>query len=70
LNRLSIAAGRNCPIFEPHTYWGKPFSEFTLRTSFQIPEDWEAHKPSALHLPIGDAGNFSHRSPKSYQTYA
>ena len=44
----------------PNTYWGAPFTEFTLRTSFQIPADWDADQPIALYLPLGDAGNFSH----------
>ncbi len=44
----------------PHTYWGKPAAEFTLRSSFQVPVDWDASQPTALYLPLGDAGNFSH----------
>jgi alpha-mannosidase len=44
----------------PNTYWGRPFSEFTLRTTFQVPSDWDASQPIALYLPLGDAGNFSH----------
>jgi alpha-mannosidase len=44
----------------PNTYWGRPSSEFTLRTTFQVPADWDVSQPIALHLPLGDAGNFSH----------
>ena len=44
----------------PNTYWGTPFAEFTLRSSFQVPADWDASQPIALYLPLGDAGNFSH----------
>ncbi len=44
----------------PNTYWGTPFTEFTLRTTFQIPVDWDNNQPIALYLPLGDAGNFSH----------
>ncbi len=47
-------------VIEPYTTWGKPFTEFTLRTIFQIPDDWDNDKPIVLYLPLGDAGNFSH----------
>ena len=44
----------------PDTYWGKPFTDFLLRTTFQIPADWDPAVPTALYLPLGDARNFSH----------
>lgn len=44
----------------PNTHWGGPGQHFSLRTTFQIPADWEADKPVALYLPLGDAGSFSH----------
>ena len=44
----------------PNTYWGTPFTDFILRTTFQIPSDWNLDHPIALYLPLGDAGNFSH----------
>ena len=47
-------------IVEPNTHWGEPGQHFTLRTTFQVPTDWEADKPIALYLPLGDAGSFSH----------
>ena len=44
----------------PNTYWGGPGQEFTLRTTFQIPADWESDQPISLYLPLGEAGSFSH----------
>lgn len=44
----------------PNSYWGKPFNEFTLRTTFQVPAEWANVEAIALYLPLGDAGNFSH----------
>jgi alpha-mannosidase len=57
----------------PYTYWGAPNTEFTLRTTFTIPSDWDKNQPIALHLPLGDAGNFSHPEALVYidgQSYA
>ena len=42
------------------SYWGAPRTEFTLRTRFSVPDDWDASLPRALHLPLGEAGDFSH----------
>jgi alpha-mannosidase len=44
----------------PHTYWGKPRMNFVLRSTFSVPETWRADLPLALHLPLGEAGDFSH----------
>ncbi|MDH3681759.1 MAG: alpha-mannosidase [Acidimicrobiia bacterium] len=40
--------------------WGSPRTDFALRSSFAIPEEWEPDHPLALHLLIGVAGDFSH----------
>jgi alpha-mannosidase len=45
---------------EPYTHWGKPFTDFVLRSTFQVPVDWDEGLPLALSLPLGDAANFSH----------
>ncbi len=45
---------------ETGTFWGAPRTEFTLRTSFTVPDDWDASLPTALFLPLGEAGDFSH----------
>lgn len=48
------------PLILPYTHWGKPATDFVLRTTFQVPADWAQDKPMALYLPLGDAANFSH----------
>jgi hypothetical protein len=27
----------DCSIIEPNSYWGKPFTDFVLRSTFQVP---------------------------------
>ena len=53
-------------LIEPDTYWGKPYTDFVLRTSFGIPEGWDTNAPTALYLPLGDAGNFNHPEALAY----
>ena len=43
-----------------HEYWGTWTQNFVLRTSFQIPGDWDTARPFALSLPLGGGGDFSH----------
>jgi alpha-mannosidase len=50
----------NWPVIVPHSYWGHWVTDFVLRTTFTVPEAWPADAPVALHLPLGDAGDFSH----------
>jgi alpha-mannosidase len=40
--------------------WGHPNSDFVLRSRFQVPTEWPSSGPLALHLPIGETGDFSH----------
>ncbi|MFC1959527.1 alpha-mannosidase [Chloroflexota bacterium] len=47
-------------VIEPQTYWGTWFQDYCLRSSFQVPADWDSASPVALYLPLGDAGDFSH----------
>jgi alpha-mannosidase len=47
-------------VIEPHTYWGQWMTDFVLRNHFQVPPDWDPGMPVALHLPLGEAGDFSH----------
>ena len=42
------------------THWGSPNVDFVLRSQFQIPTDWSPAEPIALHLPLGESGDFSH----------
>src|SRR6185503_7010648 len=54
-------------------YWGAWMQDFVLRTSFTIPDDWDASQYVALYLPFGDAGDFSHPEALAYidgQPYA
>ena len=48
------------PVIEPYTYWGRWMTDYILRTDFQAPPDWDLNSPIAFHLPLGEAGDFSH----------
>jgi alpha-mannosidase len=50
----------------PNSYWGAWMSEFILRTSFRVPGEWDKSAPLALHLPLGDSGDFSHPEALAY----
>ena len=41
------------PMIQSNTYWAEWFTDFTLRTHFTVPLDWDAQLPVALHLPLG-----------------
>ena len=43
-----------------HSYWGKWYTDFVLRSQFNCPEDWDPSLPIALYLPMGNAGDFIH----------
>lgn len=51
---------------EPDSYWGLPRTNFILRTRFNVPTSWGAAGPSALYLPIGISGDFSHPEALAY----
>ena len=60
-------------IIEANTYWGTWFTDFIMRTEFTVPDDWDANAPVVLHLPLGEAGDFSHPETLAYidgQAYA
>ncbi len=48
------------PLIPWRTHWAEVNADFVLRSRFQIPRDWPSDEPVALHLPIGEAGDFSH----------
>lgn len=48
------------PAIEPNTYWGEWMTDLVLRTHFRVPDHWDPEVPVALHLPLGEAGDFSH----------
>ncbi|HEY0756451.1 MAG TPA: alpha-mannosidase [Ktedonobacteraceae bacterium] len=47
-------------VIEPLSHWGRAATSYVLRSSFQIPPDWPSDNPCALHLPLGEMGDFSH----------
>ncbi len=60
-------------VIEPFTYWGTWMTDFVMRSEFTVPADWSADAVLALHLPIGDSGDFSHPEALTYidgQPYA
>ncbi len=44
----------------PESYWGEAYTNFTMRSTFKVPSDWDAAAPAALYLPLGRSGDFSH----------
>lgn len=54
----------NWPVVEPGNCWNKPGQNFSLRTTFRVPTDWQP--PVALLLPIGDAHQFVHPEALAY----
>lgn len=49
-----------------NSYWGKWMTDFALRTSFEVPSDWDKDAPVSLYLPLGEAGDFSHPETLAY----
>jgi alpha-mannosidase len=52
-------------MISSNTVWGEARINFTLRTRFNLPSEWEAAN-SALFLPIGIAHDFSHPETLAY----
>lgn len=50
----------NMTVIEPYSYWAKAKTNFVMQTQFCLPDDWPATKPTALYLPLGNPGAFSH----------
>jgi len=48
------------------SYWAEFNADFVLHTQFQTPPGWSAGAPTALYLPIGEAGDFSHPEALAY----
>jgi len=58
---------------DPTDYWGFWMTDFMLRTTFSVHADWDTSLPTALYLPLGEAGDFSHPEALAYidgQPYA
>ncbi|MCA9888557.1 MAG: alpha-mannosidase [Anaerolineae bacterium] len=54
------------PIIEPNTYWGTWFTDFIMRSEFEVPEGWGKEGPVVLYLPLGKSGDFSHPEALAY----
>jgi len=52
------------PIIAPNACWGELGQDFTMRTTFIVPTDWQA--PVELFLPIGNARHFVHPEALAY----
>ena len=50
----------------PNDYWGAWMTDFVLRTTFTVPVSWVNSAPTALFLPLGEAGDFSHPEALAY----
>jgi alpha-mannosidase len=53
-------------VVEPHSYWGRWRRDFVLYGHFEVPSDWDQRAPVALHLQLGEAGDFSHPETLAY----
>ncbi|MCP4417045.1 MAG: alpha-mannosidase [Chloroflexi bacterium] len=53
-------------VIEPNSHWLEPQTNFVLRSRFHIPSAWDSGSPTALHLPLGEAGDFSHPEALAY----
>lgn len=51
---------------EPDSYWGEWLANFTIRTEFNVPKEWDMDSLAALYLPMGEAGDFSHPEALAY----
>lgn len=51
---------------ESNEYWGSWMQNFVLRTTFTVPEYMDSLQSIALHLPLGEAGDFSHPESLAY----
>jgi alpha-mannosidase len=50
----------------PDEYWAGWRQDFILRTKFAVPNEWDKSQPTALYLPLGEAGDFSHPEALAY----
>ena len=52
------------PVIEPGACWGKSGQDFTLRTSFLVPDDWQM--PIEIIIPFESADEFIHPEALAY----
>jgi alpha-mannosidase len=53
-------------VIEANSYWATSKVDFVLRTTFQVPVEWDANRVVALYLPLGEPGSFSHPEGLAY----
>ncbi len=53
-------------VVEYNTHWIDLFTNFVLRTEFEVPNDWDSSAAVALYLPMGELGGFSHPEALAY----
>jgi alpha-mannosidase len=53
-------------VIQNGSVWGRWRVNFHMRSSFTVPADWDTDAPIALHLPIGQARDFSHPEAMIY----
>lgn len=53
-------------VVKPNEYWGSWLSDFALQTTFTVPAEWDKSSPTALYLPLGESGDFSHPEALAY----
>ncbi|MEM7801460.1 MAG: alpha-mannosidase, partial [Chloroflexota bacterium] len=51
---------------EPNSYWINFRTNFVLQTTFCVPETWPIDAEVALHLRLGEPGDFSHPEALAY----
>jgi alpha-mannosidase len=51
---------------DANEYWGSWMQDFILRTTFTVPADWDRSQQTALYLPLGETGDFSHPEAAVY----
>ncbi|MAS33410.1 MAG: alpha-mannosidase [Anaerolineaceae bacterium] len=51
---------------EANSYWATSKVDFALRTTFQVPSDWDKKSAVALYLPLGEPRSFSHPEALAY----
>lgn len=56
----------NWDVIPVNSYWGSPRTNFILRSTFCVPENWDEKFRTALYLPIGASGDFSHPESLAY----
>lgn len=63
---LDADGGEGWQTISPLSYWGEADFNFVMRGTFAVPTDFGTDSPVALHLPLGESGDFSHPEALAY----